>query len=159
MFELCLNHIGDLPQILASRVISNRTTYCGCSSLSPSARITVGVYCIGELVLGLREAIQLFWLLEWNFVPSVSLDFCGRDKAVRGSYVASCHCCSHWLCGHGERSFRESYQGFYSCQLSPGLSRSVAKGGGRVRENGECIDDSRMGSYLSVNKCLVQERK
>ncbi|EDL99802.1 RIO kinase 2 (yeast), isoform CRA_a, partial [Rattus norvegicus] len=28
MFELCLNHVGDLPQILASRVIRNRTTYC-----------------------------------------------------------------------------------------------------------------------------------
>lgn len=151
MFELCLNHVGYLPQILASRVIRNRTTYCGCSSLSPSpARITVGVYCIGELVLGLHEAIQLFRC--WN-ETSVSLDFCGQDKAVKGSY------CSHWLCAPGERSFRESYQDFYSCQLSPGLSRSVAKGGGRVRENEECMDDSRMGSYVSVNKYLVRERK
>lgn len=87
------------------------------------------------------------------------LRLCGRDKAVMGSYAAVCRCCSHWLCGHGEGSFRESYLGFYSCQLSPGLSRSVAKGRGGVTENEESLHDSRMGSYLRVNKYLVQERK
>lgn len=62
-------------------------------------------------------------------------------------------------CGHGEGSFRKSYLGFYSCQLSPGLSRSVAKRGGGVTENEESMHDSRMGSYLRINKYLVQERK